>query len=625
MIVPMKKATLLVLDRDRTEALKALRSLGVFHVERMDASTPLTVEIQARLSRIDQAIAALEERKGEVKKPSGKLLPRDEALSVADRVLIVRDEKKVAEDIIIQNSRELERLEGWGEVNPADFDWLADKGLYLFPFEMAEADYDALPSTINRIELSRAKKTVRCVLWAEDDLLHDGLPESARELLMPARPTKEIRHEIERERKALPLFDERLDADIPFLPSLRALKAEVLKELEFALVDAGMDTVSLEGDPALVRDSDLAWLRGYLPSDQLDSLAAEASRRGWGLMAEDPAEDDPVPTKLRNNPLVNLISPLLEFLGIVPGYRELDISLWFVIFFGIFFAMIFGDGGYGAILVLLSLVGIVMTGKGGKKAPTGLFMFLYLGLMTVAWGTVTCTWFGIEAAKLPGFFRNIALPAFSSADPDRAGENIKIFCFTLGLVQLSLAHVIGVVRNLKARSLKALGEVGSLAMTIGMYFVVLNLVVDAEKYPLTNVVLGMVGGGFALNFLFINYAGTVGGGILESLKNIITMFLGVVNVFGDIMSYIRLWAVGMAGSAISATVNAMAGPTLGGFLMLLGIVLLAFGHGLNYIMNVLSVIVHGVRLNTLEFSNHLGLTWSGFKYEPFAETANKQE
>lgn len=625
MIVPMKKATLLVLDKDRQAALADLRSLGVLHVNTVGVSSPATAEIQALVSRIDQAIGTLEELKPDPKKASHKILSRTDSLVIVDRVITVRDEKKLAEDTILQDTRELERLEPWGEVDPSGFDWLAEKGLYLFPFEMPAADYAALPASIAKIELSRSGKTVRCVLWSEDDLLHEGLPESARELSMPARSTSEIRQEMERAQKALPLFIERLIADAQYLPSLRALKAGVLKELEFASVSAGMETVSFEGETKLVKNADLAWLTGYVPAARLEALGAAATQRGWGLMADDPAEDDPVPTQLRNNWFVNLISPLLEFLGIVPGYRELDISVWFILFFGIFFAMIFGDGGYGAILAVLSLVGIVMTGRGGKKVPTGLFMFLYLGLMTVAWGTITCTWFGIDAKVLPEFFRNVALPALSSVDPERAGTNVKVFCFTLGLVQLSLAHVIGVIRNLRAKSIKTLGELGSLAMTIGMYFIVLNLVVDAEKYPMTSVVLGLVGFGFALNFLFINYSGSVVGGILESLKNIITMFLGVVNVFGDIMSYIRLWAVGMAGASISATVNMMAGPTLGGFLILAGILLLAFGHGINFIMNVLSVIVHGVRLNTLEFSNHLGLTWSGFKYEPFAETANKQE
>jgi len=85
------------------------------------------------------------------------------------------------------------------------------------------------------------------------------------------------------------------------------------------------------------------------------------------------------------------------------------------------------------------------------------------------------------------------------------------------------------------------------------------------------------------------------------------------------MSYIRLWAVGLAGASIATTVNTMAGPMLGSFLVFAAIILLAAGHGLNLVLNVLSVLVHGVRLNTLEFSGHLGLTWSGTAYRPFAK------
>ena len=85
-----------------------------------------------------------------------------------------------------------------------------------------------------------------------------------------------------------------------------------------------------------------------------------------------------------------------------------------------------------------------------------------------------------------------------------------------------------------------------------------------------------------------------------------------------------MWCVGLACSAISATVNDMAGPILGGAVIFLGILLLTFGHGLNMVLNVLSVIVHGVRLNTLEFSSHLGMSWSGFAYEPFKETVENK-
>ncbi|MBR3549408.1 MAG: hypothetical protein IKN90_04955, partial [Treponema sp.] len=122
--------------------------------------------------------------------------------------------------------------------------------------------------------------------------------------------------------------------------------------------------------------------------------------------------------------------------------------------------------------------------------------------------------------------------------------------------------------------------------------------------------------------VFSNYDGSIGKSVLESCKNIISVLLGIVNVFSDIVSYIRLWAVALAGAAISSTVNSMAGPMFGKLaLVIFAVVLLVFGHGLNMMLNLLSVIVHGVRLNTLEFSTHLGMTWSGTKYRPFSEGA----
>jgi V/A-type H+-transporting ATPase subunit I len=129
----------------------------------------------------------------------------------------------------------------------------------------------------------------------------------------------------------------------------------------------------------------------------------------------------------------------------------------------------------------------------------------------------------------------------------------------------------------------------------------------------------LLSGGFVLNFIFASYEGSIGRSILESCKNFISVVLGITNVFSDIMSYIRLWAVGLAGASIASTVNIMAGPLLGGFMIFAGMILLVFGHGLNIILNVLSVLVHGVRLNTLEFSSHVGLSWSGTVYKPFAE------
>ncbi len=633
MIVPMKKVTLVVLDREREEALRILRKTGVMHVERKAASGQPLADLQSSLTSLDQAIAVLtESAKSKAGAPrsrasaqsaatgaTGSYSSESPASAVAE-VLAIRDKKRAAQETALSISRELERFTVWGDVDPLDFDVLAKSGIYLFPFEMTVAEYTSLPASVRSIVLNRDKKTIRCVIWGEDDLLHADMPAGARELVMPARSTTDLKEDLLLALSEVPECDAALADTASYLPSLIAYRSEVLAAIEFETIRSGMPLVELGEGSSVAGTASIAWLSGFVPADELGSVTAAAKQHGWACMSEEPSEEDAVPTKIRNNPFVNLISPLLEFLGTVPGYREIDISLWFLLFFGIFFAMIFGDAGYGSLLAILALAFIGMKYRKGEKPATGIFMMLYLALMTIAWGTITCTWFGLPLSALPDAFVRVSLPAFSNANPG-AADNIKVFCFTLGLIQISLAHVIGVVRN--RTSPKLLGEIGSLLMTVGMYFVVLNLVVSAEKYPLTNQILAMIGGGFLLNFVFINYAGSFVGGIIESLKNFITMFLGIVNMFGDIMSYIRLWAVGLAGSAISATVNSMAGPFLGGFIIFAGMILLFFGHGLNLVMNVLSVIVHGVRLNTLEFSNHLGLTWSGFKYEPFAETVKK--
>ena len=277
-----------------------------------------------------------------------------------------------------------------------------------------------------------------------------------------------------------------------------------------------------------------------------------------------------------------------------------------------------------------------------KKPIQPAFLLIgLLGLSTVVWGTLTCTWCGLPAAQLPQWLQSLSIPVISNVYEDKlwtlpwtpegvgltTAQNLQIFCFSLALVQLSIAHIKEAIRN--RGSLKILGDIGSILQLVGIFYVVLSLVVNPQVFsfslmlagiPIGTIAITLIGVGFVMSFVFANYAGSIIKSILESLVNIVSVLLGVVNVFSDIVSYIRLWAVGLAGAAISATVNELAGPLFGNFLfMILAIVLLVFGHGLNMILNVLSVIVHGIRLNTLEFSSHLDMSWSGHKFKPFEE------
>jgi V/A-type H+-transporting ATPase subunit I len=319
-----------------------------------------------------------------------------------------------------------------------------------------------------------------------------------------------------------------------------------------------------------------------------------------------------------------MLTPVTGFLDLVPGYREVDVSLWFFLFFTVFFGMLFGDAAYGILLFIAAVAGIIKTAKKGVAVPFRLL--LLLSISNIAWGTLTCTWFGVEQQKLPEFFRNLSLSWISTAKgtaQTTVNQNLMLFCFSIALVQLSIARISSFFRCIRAKNLQLFANLGVLLMLVGMYFVVLLLVVSGERFPLPQFAIYLLGAGFVLNFIFGYYEGSLVKAILSSLKNIISVILGLTSIFSDIMSYVRLWAVGLAGASLALTINTMAGPMLGNFLIFFGTILLVFGHGLNIVLNTLSVLVHGVRLNILEFSGHVGLTWAGIAYKPFAETVNK--
>jgi len=439
---------------------------------------------------------------------------------------------------------------------------------------------------------------------------------------MPNVSTNEIENNIVSYKNILSEIALDIQSSTAYLPSINEAMKVYEKDIEFENIYSGMQIDATETSHAIT------WLTGFIPTDEAQKLIDLAKKEQWACVLRNPTEEDEVPTKLKNNKFVSLIYPVSDFLGTVPGYWEYDISGWFLLFFSIFFGMIFGDGGYGLLMCIIAVFTILKTLFTRKPVNPALILLFLLGTATTIWGLVTCTWFGLTPEQLPSWIKALSVPYLSNAtaalSPEKetwVKQNMQVFCFILALIQLSIAHLKGMVRYRK--SLKVLGEFGSMIMLWGIFNIVLNLVVNAERFPIMNISLILTGTGFTLSFIFSNYEDNIVESILASFKDIISVLLGVVNVFSDIVSYIRLWAVGLAGGAISLTVNEMAGPMLGGFIIFLGVILLVFGHGLNMVLNVLSVIVHGVRLNTLEFSGHLGMSWSGFKYRPFCEEAEK--
>ena len=642
MIVPMKKVSLVVLNNERKDALLQLKKVGVVHLEQIDGSSEQLSLYKEASNNAVAANAILSDIKVAKKKSFSstvKTLSNDEIIDKCKHIIDISDKKKKLLEEIASDAAEIERFANWGQVDIEDFAFLKEKGISFKMYEIPEDKYGLIDEKVTTICVNRIKKIVRFLLIDASEDRPEGLPPEAFEVPMPVLSTKDLAKRVEDNEAEISKIEEELKAETVYISQIQDFKSNLESDIQFETIYSGM------GQENSGKTTDLAWLTGYVPVDSFDKLKDCVTKNSWAMAASDPTEEDNVPTKLKNNKFVSLIYPLTDFLGTVPGYHEYDISGWFLLFFCVFFGMIFGDGGYGLLVTIASLV-LVLKSLFQKKSVSPLMgLLLLLGLSTVAWGTVTCTWFGLKPEQLPAWLTSLSItPISNAAGSDyrlylpwntevglTTGQNLQIFCFTLAFLQLSVAHLKGMARNRK--SLKVLGEFGSLLQIWGMFYVVLSMVVSSALFPLGLVVnnipvgtiaIALVGGGFALSFIFSNYEGNIGASILESCKNIISVLLGVVNVFSDIVSYIRLWAVGLAGSAISNTVNEMAGPLLGHAITFIAFVaLIAFGHGLNMVLNLLSVIVHGVRLNTLEFSTHLGMSWSGFKYNPFAEKENK--
>lgn len=662
MIEKMTKVSIVLLNREKTSALLALRKIGLVHLENLEGSSEKLTAFKEYTNNANVAEAILGEVKlsKENKKAPAPSASNEKVIELCAEVVAKNDRKKQLLEEITADTTELERFAYWGSVSLEDIAYLKERDIQLKMYEIAADKYAQIDEEIQTILVNNDKKTVRFLILNGGEGRPEKLLPEAFEVPLPRLSTAELEKEIKADEAEVSKIESFFIANAKYVQAIKDFKKALEKDIEFETVNAGMEHETAGSE------NDLAWISGYVPTENLEEFKAACAANQWAVACEDAQlEDTEVPTKLKNNKLVSLIYPLTDFLGTVPGYNEYDISGWFLLFFTIFFGMIFGDGGYGLLVVAALLFMAIKNAINKKPFSPFIGLGLLVGAATVVWGMVTCTWFGIPAKAvinpdgtlpfvLPEWLSKFSIPYISNyygkiinnnvlenylwtpfwvTEPGvglTKDQNLQIFCFALALIQLSIAHIKATKRNIAEKNpLKSLGDIGSLLQLIGMFWIVLSMVVDSKVFPMLGYIgsvpvgyieISLIAVGFILSFVLSNYEGNIVESIMASLKNIISVLLGIVNVFSDIVSYIRLWAVGLAGAAISDTVNTMAGPILGhAILFIFAILLLTFGHGLNMILNVLSVIVHGVRLNTLEFSTHLGVSWSGKKYQPFKE------
>jgi len=369
------------------------------------------------------------------------------------------------------------------------------------------------------------------------------------------------------------------------------------------------DKIAFEAAKELVGEQgELAFVSGWIPATGRGAFAAAAAEMGWGTLLREPADGEIPPTLVDPPKIFRPMKALFSGLGIAPAYTEADVSVPFMCYFSLFFAMLVGDGAYGAIFLAGTLAM-------RKKLPRSWFTLLTVfSSATVLWGLLSNTWFG---AGIPWCADWPTVKWL--ADPSY--HNMMLLCFTIGVSHLMLARIWNGV--CKAPDSTCVAEFGWAGILLFMYLV-------------TNSIVGIFSGipqwGFWV--LGVSIVAVFGFSVKPSeLKTrgaeLGMLPLNVMSALGDIISYVRLFAVGLASVKVAENFNSMATGLISAenawwmnALMCIAMVaILVVGHALNLAMAGLSILVHAVRLNTLEFSNHKGVSWSGYEYRPFKRTS----
>ena len=605
MIAAMSKATVLVLDSRREAELASLKRVGLLHPEIEERTDEKTAALDEARELLSRALAELDSIAGDSE--VAQQTPED-ALQTARHIHATAEHMRGREEVIERISEEISRVEPWGDFEPGTLEELAESGVELCFYSMATKEFKRRGPEAAMILERGASVTRFAIGWLNGhnstEITREELDEdSGIERFAPGELSLAGLHARVAEETA---EIERLEAELKgLLSSKDAIQAEfdsTEKKLRDEHVRLGMDTAEK-----------IAFITGYVPQNETETLKQAAANNGWGVLIREPDPEDEVPTKVVNRGPVKLIRPMFDFLGVIPGYRERDISIFFLLFFIIFVGMIIGDAGYGALLLLGSILMLIRAKQ--KLLPA---LLLVLGISTVAWGGMTGNWFGYEPFGDLYPLSLIVVPALDTFE-EASTTNVQRIAFMLAVVHLCLAHAWNFFTEIRERPrIKALAQLGSLSMVIGLYLLVLSLFVGAV-FPSYGMYL--IGGGLAFVIIFGQQSKEKGffGGIGSGFGNLFITFIDSIGSFSDVVSYIRLFAVGLATVQIAQAFNSMAAGVSDGIVGIIGAsVILALGHTLNVVMAGLAVIVHGVRLNLLEFSGHLGMEWTGIKYEPYS-------
>ena len=600
MIAKMKKLTFLVYHKEYDAFLKSIRDLGVVHVATKAQGSAENAALQESIRLSARYTAAIKMLQGLNVQPAaahtGDASKGTEALAEIEDVQ--QQIQQVAHKLQAVE-KELVQLEPWGDFNPKSVARLRDAGYQIDFYICSDKQFkEEWVDLYNATEINHVGSKLYFVTVMPKGENIDLEVETAK---LPDCSLSDLHVRKENLAKQSEALQARLkDLAASVVPDLQAAQAQVHSQIEFSKVVLNTDSLA---------DNKLMLLQGWAPADCVSKIKDFLEGKEVYYEVADPTPEDDVPILLDNKGFFRLFEPIMR-LYMLPKYNELDLTPFFAPFFMLFFGLCLGDSGYGLFMLLAVTVYRLVAKNISASMKPILTLVQLLGASTMVCGLLTGTCFGFN-------LYDIQLPLFQSLKEAISLDNQQMF---------NLSLILGGVQIIFGMILKAVNQTIQFGFkyavaTIGWLFILVSTAIAFAApgfIPMGGTVhMVFLAIGVLMAYLYNSPGKNVFVNIGLGLWDSYNMATGLL---GDVLSYVRLFALGLSGGILASVFNSLAvgmspdNVIAGPIVMVL---IFVIGHAINMFMNVLGAMVHPMRLTFVEFFKNSGYEGGGKEYKPF--------
>lgn len=633
MIQKMKKLTFLVTGKEYDKFISDIRSLGVVHVEELQKGATSS-ELQAALNRSERVKECLKKMDfaiasyGPKQKWDINLTEPEPADAAKGFEAVERVEEFYKKELSIQHAID-EDTKATQQLRPlGDFSWdnirtLEAQGwktyFYAVSLNKIKAEW---AEKYYLVPLDDYKKKSYFAIFSNEDSEPD-IP--AEKLFLPDMSLSECRASAKANReRLLTLRNELYDYCVTYRPSVEAALAVCNDDIQLSQVHLSHEDIAAGNVKIMV---------GWTLEEKEDAVIDYLEKANICYELSNPEFDDEVPIKIKNSKFDTLFEPILRMYSL-PNYHDIDPLVMFAPFFMLFFGLCMGDMGYGLIIVAASIAIILFKKDKASYGKLG----VCLGGMTVLCGFVTGSFFGIDLSTVDWDFIKPIQPYFlndSKKDMFFGYAPMMVISIIIGLIQVLLGMIMAGVKAVKNYGF--IYGVGKFSWVValltavalfGLPFIGVTLSTAVQTLLYVILAISVVGIYFLNNPAAYNKQGALGKAIAvgSNIGGGVWSTYGMsTGLLGDLLSYIRLFALGLTGGVLGGVFNTLAvdmtaNLPVGMRELAMGIILL-LGHGINFALCMISSFVHPMRLTFVEYFKNADFTGGGREYKPFRVSA----